>query len=126
MEQSIGGDNESYFVTKYMTPRDEVLGEMGAQGWANRSTGSVESPTGYVEAISNSEADLIEIHDAFEETIAEMSRFGFTPEQLLGHFRLITDEQGFVTVTQYRRQQDLEHDFDEAEAEYSAWQEAQE
>jgi hypothetical protein len=104
-----------------MTPRDEILGEMGLAGWANKSTGSVESPTGYVEAISNSEAELIEIHDAFEETIAEMARFGFTPEQLLGHFRLITDEQGFVTVTQYRRLQDLEQDFEAADAEYSAW-----
>jgi hypothetical protein len=114
---------ERYFATRFASPRDEVLGDMEASGWANASSGDVASPSGFFSRITNSEAELIEIHNAFEETIAEMSRYGFTPEQLLGNFLVVTSNEGFVAVTEYRRASDLEHDFEQLEADFDDWSE---
>lgn len=119
------GEPERYFATKYACPRDEVLGEMQDNGWANASSGNVEAPSGYFSRISNSEAELPEIYQAFESTIEEMGTYGFTAEALLGHFLLITDSQGFVNVAQFESEAHLIHDYETLERMYDEWEEGE-
>lgn len=121
MSEAEPNSQELYFATKYSCPRDEILGEMGLQGWANASSGDVASPTGYFERITNTPEELAEVEQAFEDVIARMRQYGFTADELLGHFLLVHDDQGFVGVHEYDTHEELVQRFEELEEAYSEW-----
>lgn len=121
MSEQAPQQQEHYHATKYTTPRNEVLGEMAVDGWANASSGDVESATGHFSRITNTEAELDEITAAFSEIIAEMSRFGFVREDLIGNFLVVTDNEGFVDVRDFASPKELEEAFELLDTIYSQW-----
>ena len=90
--------NGKYFATKYPTALAEVIGTMAAQGWANISSGDVESPSGYFYVMHNPAAEVGEMAEAFS---TEMAELGVTAEDITGDFVVIEDSQGFVTVESF-------------------------
>lgn len=115
-----------YFATKYGSPRNEVLGAMLEGGWGNESSGDVEAPTGHFCRISNSTQELQEVSEVFSDILGEMGRYGIKPSDLLGHFLLITDSNGFVNVNQYDTAEELTHEYNILDEAYSVWLQAQE
>lgn len=116
------GERETkYFATRFACARDEVLGQLGLEGWSNASSGDTESPTGYFERISNTEEELQELVEAFEDIIGQMRQYGFSERELLGHFLLVHDSQGFVGVHEYDTHEELVARFEELEDEYGNW-----
>lgn len=100
-----------YPLGKYSTLRDEYLHMMAIDGWANESTGDVSSPTGFVWLISNAPAEMLEITQVF----------GPAPINAVGHFVLIEDSNGFVSVYDYSTKIGAETLFRALEAEYDVW-----
>jgi hypothetical protein len=110
-------------LSKYDSDRDEILDALVAQGWANQSTGSVESPIGHVAIVCNRPQDIVEIAQAFSDEIAVLSADEpeFDPMDLVGNFVVRTDTYGFVTVTEYNSPVAASDAYDRAEEAYAEW-----
>jgi hypothetical protein len=104
-----------YPLGRFSTLRDEYLYNMAVDGWANESDGSTEAPTGYFYRISNEPDDIREIARVFGNPV----------DGIIGHFLLIEDSNGFVSVGTYADAQTLEEDFKALTDEYSAWLDAE-
>jgi hypothetical protein len=104
-------ENAPWSLGKYSTLRDAYLHDMAVNGWANESFGDVEAPTGYVWLISNSAAEMLEVTQTF----------GPAPRNAVGHFVLIEDSNGFVSVFDHSTNTGAGTLFRALEAEYSAW-----
>mgnify|MGYP001791810815 CR=1 FL=1 len=113
----------TYIGHKYSSARDEVLHAMSVQGWANRSDGNVEAPTGFFAIISNSPAELAEVVAAFDEEIEGTEDSDFSTSELVGHFVLVEDSQGFVGVYDYSTELGARVFYDELEDTFSKWDE---
>lgn len=90
---------------KYSSARDSLLHYLCEGEWSNDSFGDVEAPTGYVWRISNDPADVhipnTEITSVLEEWFESNPEVTDSPElraELVGHFLVIEDSQGFITV----------------------------
>lgn len=111
---------ERYSKGKFESYRDEKLHEFSLHGWANASSGDVQSPVGWFARISISIDELPEIVEAFE---GHYSGEGFQElKPLLGHFLLGEDCEGSVSVTQFETEAELVRAYEELDAAYSAWE----
>jgi hypothetical protein len=116
---------------KFSSARDSILSYMAEGGWANESTGNVEAPTGWFAKISNDPADVhipnTEItsllSDWFEQN-PEVTDSEDLRKELVGHFMVRENEQGFVTVIPYGTKSELDRDFEILSAEFNEWDEA--
>ena len=86
---------------KYNSERDKILDWMVTSDWANESNGSVESSTGHFARVCNDESDRAGLLDAFGADMEDCEP-PVAFEQLLGNFIVREDDQGFVTVTEYK------------------------
>lgn len=112
---------------KYSTDRDSALHFLCASEWSNASFGDVESPTGFIHRISNK---LEEVHKPNTEITSVLEDW-FTSEEvedttefrksLVGHFLLVEDNQGFVSVHEYPTEALLIQAFESLEEIYSEW-----
>jgi hypothetical protein len=101
---------------KFNSDRDELLYVMTLEGWANESSGNVESPTGYFARISNGPRDIAEIRDAFPEETRPVS-----DSEITGHFLLQENDLGFVSVSEYDSEAELIRVFRMLEETYADW-----
>ena len=105
---------------KYDSVRDEILDAMTKAGWSNASSGDVESPTGWFARITIDSADIASVRDTFE---GEFSHLVISSHwnDVIGHFLVREDSQGFVTVTQYPTEAELISAYDELDNAYGDW-----
>lgn len=105
---------------KYACIRDELLDVIQNMGWANESSGDVECATGHFARISNGTDEVGELVDALPDEYQVAGREHY--RGLVGHFLVVTDSLGFVTVTEFTSEPDLLAAYQELEAEYSLWE----
>lgn len=104
---------------KFSSNRDAALHLLSGAGWANASDGNVAAPTGFFTKMTNEPEDMPEIMDAFAE---ELAAEGVTdPTALIGRFLLIEDDRGFVNVTDYVLQAQLDYDYRILQEAFGAW-----
>lgn len=116
---------------KYSSDRDSALHFLCVGEWSNESFGNVEAPTGYVWRISNTWEDVkpinMEFNSVIEDWVALDSDIdGVATEfrkSLVGHFLVVEDEQGFVSVHEYATETLLLQAFKSLEEIYAAWDE---
>jgi hypothetical protein len=101
------------------TPLEALFDAMVTGGWANESTGDVESPTGHFARISNAPNELSEIRQAFDDTLTTYGNV--SDEDMTGHFLVMTDSQGFIHITRYHAESDLIRRYRQLEDQYADW-----
>lgn len=78
------------------TPLAKALAQVVDAGWANKSSGDVEAPTGAFALITISVDEVSELYSAvFDDDLAT------NPTLLPGAFVLVTDSDGNHTLTQF-------------------------
>jgi hypothetical protein len=82
---------------KFNSDRDAMLYQMSLDMWANDSDGDSASLQGWFARMSNSDAELPELIDAFRDDTPA----GFDWETVIGHFLIQENSDGIVTVTEY-------------------------
>jgi hypothetical protein len=101
------------------TALEAVLQAMVTGGWANESDGDVSAPTGHFARVSNTIDEMSEVWQAFNE---EMSAYGMDDSSvLIGHYLVVEDSQGNVTVTAYDNPIALTRDFQALQDEFAEW-----
>jgi hypothetical protein len=104
------------------TGLEAVLQAMVTGGWANESGGAVDAPTGHYARITNEPTDVSGIVDAFEDTI---HTYGLDDMGLLiGHWLVVEDSQGNVTVTAYDNPINLTRDYLALDDAFALWDES--
>lgn len=105
---------------KFDSARDEVLWQIGLEGWGNESGGASDSPTGSFIRVCIAENELAEIVDAFTDVLhsAELD----DPAQLVGNWILAEVEMGFVRAVQAATEELAIAAFKELETVYENWQ----
>lgn len=112
---------------KYSTDRDNILHFLCTSGWANDTFGDVEAPTGFVSRISNNPADVhlpnTEITSLIEDQLAlyDITDDAGFRRSLEGHFLVIEDDRGLVTVRMYADEEALKQDFRTLRDRYETW-----
>lgn len=107
-------------MSKFDSVRDEILYLMTLELWANESDGNVEAITGWFARVSNSLEDIVSLVDAFgTEAFALDPNFDFS--ELVGHFLIQENSQGFVYVTQYATEAELVTAYRDLETLFSQW-----
>lgn len=105
---------------KYNSERDKILDWMSTGGWANRSDGDVSNYGLHFAIISNDETDRDGVEDAFGEDMAACEP-PVMFEDLIGTFMVFEDEDGFVSVVQYKDDAEGKADFKQHQKHYSEW-----
>jgi len=118
---------------KYSSARDSILHFLCAAEWSNDSFGDVEAPTGYVWRISNDPEDIfdvfkfgnpMEIDSVLDEWFTDNSEVTDSPAlraELVGHFLVTEDSQGFIGVTSYPSEALLMQAYESLEGIFSGW-----
>jgi hypothetical protein len=124
--------NDYGFISlgKYSSARDSLLHFLCTSDWGNASFGDVEAPTGYVWRISNNWEEVkpinMEINSVLEDWFAENSEVTDSPElrkELVGHFLVVEDNDGFISVHEYASEELVIQAFDSIEAIFNEWNE---
>lgn len=115
--------DQTHEYLQYRSPRDHILHDMARKDWANESNGVPEAHVGFFARISNSEAELHEVTQAFEQSIAAAG-LGDTSE-LIGHFIVVEQESREVVVMTYDNDRDLLKDYGNLCTAYESWLEDQ-
>lgn len=90
--------------------RDEALYQLTLDGYGFESSGDVESVTGWFAWLSLGKEDTAELQDRLETT-GDVSH-------LFGHFVIIQDSQGIVTVHKFMSSEDAKDAYDTLQADY--------
>ena len=100
--------------------RDQLLDIMVSDGWANKSDGECDSPQGHFAIVTNAPRELDSVIDAFEDAAKEIDpEFDFS--EMVGHFLVLKDSAGFLSVIEYTTHSDLLIVFGELERAFSLW-----
>jgi hypothetical protein len=99
------------------TPLEALFDAMITDGWANESSGDVESPTGHFARISNAPNEVSEVLDAFEDVIETYGQ----PDTIVGHYLVVTNDQGFITIYRFKNESELIRNYRDLEAQYGEW-----
>lgn len=92
---------------KYSSDRDNILHFLVGSGWGNEQFGDIESPVGHVSRISNNWEEVKPINAEFTSLVEdELKNYSIEDgeefrKSLVGHFLVVEDSQGFVSVTEY-------------------------
>jgi len=117
--------DHGYVGHKYGSARDEVLDAMAAEGWANMSSGNVESPTGWFALVVNRPAEVTEIMDAFGDDDLRHRCGAWSDDEiraeLTGAFIVLTDSNGLVDVAEYETPGAAGNAYKGLEDAYGAW-----
>ena len=105
--------------------RDQILDAMVSQGWANQSDGNVDASTGHFARVSNEPADIGNefggIMDAFKDEAYLEIPEDYDWAELVGHFLVLKDSAGFLTVIKYDSEAELVKVYRDLESAYSDW-----
>jgi hypothetical protein len=128
--------NDYGFISlgKYSSARDSLLHFLCMSDWSNASFGDVEAPTGYVWRITNTENDVfgcfnqknIEFESIIEDWFKENSEVTDCTEfrnELVGHFLVVEDNDGFISVHEYASEELVIQAFDSIEEIFNEWNE---
>ena len=119
-----------YFPTKYDSAAAEVIAGLASvsEGYGREETGDVESPAGYVQRVTlDHSCDLDWQHNGggnypAGDPVGDTAReYGVTPDDVIGHHVVVTNEQGFVMVQTYHTADAADIVFRHAEERYAAW-----
>lgn len=103
------------------TGLEAVLQAMVNTGWANESGGSVDAPTGHYARVTVEERELDEVVNAFN---TEMRIYGLEDEnELIGHWLVVEDSQGFIHITTYDNPIHLTRDYLALDDAFALWDE---
>lgn len=115
---------------KYDSYRDSALHFLCNAGWGNESTGNTDGYGVYLTRIGNTWEDVkpsnteflsvIEDWPDYEDATALYPQF-FT--QLIGHFIVSEDSQGFVHVRHYVDEAEVKRRYDQFAEHYNEWAE---
>lgn len=105
------------------TALEAVLQAMITGGWANESDGDVEAPTGHFARVSNSEAEVYGEPGSIVSTFSDViAMYGMTDtNELIGHFLVVEDSQGFVTVHAFDDPIALTRLFQQMQDDFAEW-----
>lgn len=103
---------------RFQSPRDEALHAMWDGLWTDASDGDLESPTNRFARVSNSEAELADVVDAFEEKFREI---GVDPRTLVGHFILGHSKEFGPVVISFDEEEDMLAAYKELVKVHRAW-----
>jgi hypothetical protein len=109
----------TYFATKYASAVSEAIGIMAAGGWANESSGDVESPSGWFAVVHNPASEVGELAEAFSD---DMARLNVTADDITGDFVVVEDSNGFVAVESFDSAWLADRRFAELGEVYLAWE----
>ena len=101
---------------KYNSPQDEFVHLATLDGWSARDDGDVTAPTGFFSRISIGADDVDRARTTFAEHFP-----GEDVPVALGHFLVLEDEQGFVTVQTFSSADDADKAFEALESQYGAY-----
>lgn len=117
-----------YFATKYDSARDEVIAILADynEGFGAAQSGDAESPTGYFQLVHLTEECDLDFTDhtnyPLGDYAGEVARtYGVTHADVLGHYIVTTDSQGFVYVQSYDSARDARQAFDSLADAYASW-----
>lgn len=113
---------------KFSSARDSILEYLCNNGWSNEDFGNVEAPTGYVYRISNTLAEVqmenSEVTSLLGDWFEGNSEVTDSPElreELIGHFIVTEDNQGFVRVAKFDTEKEMLAEFQRLEDAYNEW-----
>jgi hypothetical protein len=113
---------------KYSSARDSILHYLCLSEWSNDSFGDVEAPTGYAWRIDNDPADVhipnSEITSVLSDWFDDNPEVKDSPElraELVGHFLVVEDSNGFVSVHEYPSGMQLMQTFQSLEETWAEW-----
>lgn len=112
----------AHVVERYECPKqghrqlESALSYMCANGWANESSGDLQSPMGYFSRVTNEPAEIEEI----AQMITQPQVMDF--DELIGHFMVQRYRGGEVIATRYSRQRDLLAAYRLLQREFKQWQ----
>lgn len=100
------------------TAREALFRAMMNDLWFTKTSGDVESPTGFFGYVINKPEELKELREAFADTI-EM--YGDpTDEEITGSFYASVDSNGTIRIDR-GTEFGVKQDFDNSEKEYIKW-----
>lgn len=113
---------------KFSSARDSILEYLCNNGWANGSFGDVDAPTGYVYRISNNPADVhipnTEVTSLLGDWFEANPEVTDSPElraELVGHFLVNEDSNGFIHVAMFEKEETLTELYQFMENKYDEW-----
>lgn len=107
-------------MSKFDSGRDEVLYALASANWGEES-GNVEAPTGWFASVSISSDDVNGLDDVALEALQLVSTLSVAPEDLVGHFFIRENDQGFVWIHKFDSEAELSSTFQAYEKDYANW-----
>lgn len=115
-------------LSKFDRARDSILHFLCVSEWSNGSFGDVEAPTGYVWRISNGweevkpEAlDFTSVLEDWFDANKEVTDSPALRKELVGHFLVTEDSNGFVTVEKFPSKVSLVSEYVYLENRFNTW-----
>ena len=106
------------------TALESLFKAMMSEGWFINSDGNVDSPQGYFGYVTNTEAELSEIYDAFSDVV-EVYGVPAT-EDIVGSFYASIDSNGIIHIYNMGNYSTMAKDaFDKSLSEYIKWNDSQ-
>jgi hypothetical protein len=88
--------------------------------WFTKSSGDVESPTGYFAYVTNTDREILSILDAFTE-VTDVYGVPNT-EDMIGSFVVVEDSQGGIHINRYDSDDQAHAAFMRLEADFLDWE----
>lgn len=115
---------------KYDSYRDSALHYLTLAGWGNESTGNTDDYGVFLTRIGNTWDDVKPTNTEFQSVIEDWPDYedavALYPEfftQLIGHFIVSEDSQGFVHVRHYVHEDEAKERYDQFAEHYAQWAE---
>lgn len=119
-------------VGKFDSFRDSALHYLCRAEWCNESFGDVTTYGVFIDRISNEYADVQELNTEVSSLLEEwFTENGVSPSDrefrysLVGHFLVSENDQGQVTVKEFKLESELIRHFNQMRDHYDEWMSAQ-
>lgn len=105
------------------TALEVLFKAMMTESWFIATDGEVDSPTGFFGYVTNTEAELSEIYDAFSDIVEVYG----TPanNEIVGSFVARINDQGIIYIYRTTTQALAKEWFDDQVSEYIKWNDSQ-
>jgi hypothetical protein len=101
------------------TALEALFKDMLNNGWFTKSDGDVESPFGYFGYVINTEAELWELFQAFEDTIECYGQP--LSEDVIGSFIAYINSDGIITIERMANNLEAELWYHNTSRDYTKW-----
>lgn len=103
------------------TALEALFRDMLNDGWFTNSDGSISSPFGYFGYVTNEENQLLEIYEAFRETV---DTYGMPEDKdIIGSFVAYISDDGSITIERMSTEAEAKLWFDNSLRDYLKWHE---